>query len=240
MDIQEVVNSPGLWITSSFMVIIVLLQSIIYLKAAFIQAGKLKMTRKQCYAGMRSAMITAIGPSLSPVIIALALIAVLGAPTAWMRMNDIGAARTELAMVTLATQVIGMTPQSADFNLTGYAYALWGMALNNMGWMVVALVLTPGMTKYVSKLNTKYNPAWIKFLLSGATIGLFAFLLSNMLVQVKEGGLVPNSETWCAAAVSAVSMLIISRIFAGNQRLQEVALGISMLMGMCVTTVIFG
>ncbi|KMO85534.1 membrane protein [Megasphaera cerevisiae DSM 20462] len=240
MDLQSVINSPGLWVASSIMVIIVLLQSIIYLKTAFTQAERLNMSRKQCYAGMRSAMITAIGPSLSPVIIALALIAVLGAPTAWMRMNDIGAARTELAMVTLATQVIGLTPQSPDFNLTGYAYALWGMALNNMGWMIVALVLTPGMTKYVAKLNTKYNPAWIKFLLSGATVGLFAFLLSNALVQVKSGALSLNPGTWCAAAVSAVSMLVISRAFAKHQRMQEVALGLSMLIGMFVTTVIFG
>jgi len=240
MDLNSVVNSPGLWIASSIMVIVVLVQSIIYLRAALKQAEVLDISKKRCMAGMRSAMITALGPSLSPVIIALALIAILGAPTTWMRMNDIGAARTELAMVTLATQVVGMTPQSADFNLTGYAYALWGMALNNMGWMIVTLVLTPSMTKYVSKLNTKYNPAWIKYLLSGATVGLFAFLLSNALVQVKAGALVSNPGVWCAAIVSAISMLVISRAFAKHQRLQEVALGISMLVGMFVTAAIFG
>ena len=64
-------------------------------------AEKLEMPRERCVAGMRSAMITAIGPAFAPVIVLLALIAVLGAPTAWMRLNDVGAARTELAMVTL-------------------------------------------------------------------------------------------------------------------------------------------
>ena len=240
MELNSIINSPGIWIASSFMVIVVVAQSIIYLRTALKQARVLDISKKRCMAGMRSAMITALGPSFSPVIIAFALIAILGAPTTWMRLNDIGAARTELAMVTLATQVIGITPQASDFNLIGYAYALWGMALNNMGWLIVALLLTPSMTKYVSKLHTKYNPTWIKYLLSGATVGLFAYLLSNVLVQVKMGTLVSNSGIWCAAITSAISMLFISRAFAKHQHLQEVALGISMLVGMFVTTGIFG
>lgn len=240
MELNEIVNSPGLWIASSIMVIVVILQSVIYFKAAWTQAKILGISKDRCVAGMRSAMITALGPSFSPVIIALALIAILGAPTTWMRMNDIGAARTELAMVTLATQVVGMTPQSADFNIIGYAYALWGMALNNMGWMIVTLLFTPSMTKYVAKLNTKYNPAWIKYLLSGATVGLFAFLLSNALIQVKAGAFVPNAGTWAAAAIAGATMLFISKALAKHQRIQELALGIAMLVGMFVTQAIFG
>jgi len=240
MDLNSIANSPGLWIASSVMVIVVLLQSVIYLREALRQAKVLDISKKRCIAGMRSAMITALGPSLSPIIVAFALIAIVGAPTAWMRMNDIGAARTEIAMITLATQVIGMTPQSPDFSIMGYVYALWGMALNNMGWMIVTLLLAPNMTKYVAKLNVKYDPAWIKYLLSGATVGLFAFLLSNALIQVKNNVLVLDPGIWCAAIAAAISMLIISKAFSKHQRLQEVALGISMLVGMFTATAIFG
>ena len=69
--------------------------------------------------------------------------------------------------------------------------------------------------------------------LSGATVGLFAYLTSRQLVSLKPG-------LWCATAVSAISMLIISKVFAKHARLQELALGISMLIGMMVTTAIFG
>ena len=55
-----------------------------------------------------------------------------------MRMNDIGAARTELAMSALATKVVGVDMRSAAFDLKAFSYALWGMALNNAGWMLVA------------------------------------------------------------------------------------------------------
>lgn len=231
MDLKTVMNSPGMWIASSIMVIVVFTQSLIYLRSAFKMAEKLEMPRERCVAGMRSAMITAIGPAFAPVIVLLALIAVLGAPTAWMRLNDVGAARTELAMVTLSAKVIGVDPQSAAFNLKAYTYSLWGMALNNVGWMLVALLFTHRMGTMVTKLNQKYDPKWIKYLMSGASIGLFAFLLSGQLVNAKI-------NNWYAAFISAASMLLISKIFKKHQRLQELALGISMIVGMLLTTAI--
>lgn len=231
MDLKTIINSPGMWIVSSVMVIVILLQSMLFLREAFKAADKLNMPRQNCYAGMRSAMITALGPAFAPVIVLLALIAVLGAPTAWMRLNDIGAARTELAMVTLASKVIGIDPQSAAFNLKAYTYSLWGMALNNMGWMVVALLFTHKMGGMVTRLNQKYDPKWIKYLMTGASVGLFAFLLSGQLVNAKLGN-------WYAAFISACFMLVISKMFRKHQRLQELALGLSMIAGMMLATAI--
>lgn len=231
MDLKTVMNSPGLWFASSIMVIVVLIQSAIFLREALKAADRLHIPRERCYKGMRSAMITALGPAFSPVIVLFALIAVLGAPTAWMRMNDIGAARTELAMVTLASKVIGVDPQSAAYNLQAYSYSLWGMAINNVGWMLVALLFTHKMSSMVATLNIKYDPKWMKYLMTGATVGLFAFLLSGQLVGAK-------TDHWYAAFISAAVMLCISRFFKKHQKLQELALGISMLAGMLLTTAI--
>ncbi|EGO63347.1 DUF5058 family protein [Acetonema longum] len=231
MDLNTIINSPGMWLASSVMVIVILVQSIVFLREAFQAADRLNMPRKQCYAGMRSAMITALGPAFAPVIVLLALIAVVGAPTAWMRLNDIGAARTELAIVTLASKVIGVDPQSAAFNLKAYTYSLWGMALNNMGWMLVALLFTHKMSGMVTKLNQKYDPKWMKYLMTGATVGLFAFLLSGQLIGAK-------ADKWYAAFIAAACMLCISKLFRKHQRLQELALGISMLVGMMLATAI--
>ncbi|MBP2666543.1 MAG: hypothetical protein H6Q76_1523, partial [Firmicutes bacterium] len=140
MNLQSVMNSPGMWIASSFMVLVVLVQSALFMREGFKAANKLGMPRSECIKGMRAAMITAIGPSLAPVVILLALLAVLGGPTTWMRMNDIGAARTELAMSALATKVYGVEMRSAAFDLKAFSYAIWGMAMNNAGWMLVALI----------------------------------------------------------------------------------------------------
>ena len=231
MNLQTVMNSPGMWIASSAMVLVVLIQSMLFLREGFKAADKLGMSRDSCIKGMRAAMITAIGPSLAPVVILLALLAVLGGPTTWMRMNDIGAARTELAMSALATKVINVDMRSAAFDLKAFSYAIWGMALNNAGWMLVALIFVKRMNSAIGKMNQRYNPAWVKLIMTGAAIGLFASLWSPALI--KGGG------QFFAGIVSFVSMLLISK-YAGNYpRLQEPALGIAMLIGMFAAAYFF-
>lgn len=231
MDLKSVMNSPGMWVASSIMVIVVLVQSALFLREGFKAADKLGMPRSTAVKGMRAAMITAIGPSLGPVVILLALLAVLGGPTTWMRMNDIGAARTELAMSALATKVVGVDMRSAAFDLKAFSYALWGMALNNAGWMLVALLFVKRMNSAISKMNQKYDPAWVKLIMTGAAIGLFASLWSPALI--KGGG------QFFAGIVAFVSMFLIGK-YAGNYpRLQEPALGISMLIGMFAAAYFF-
>ena len=231
MDLKSVMNSPGMWVASSIMVIVVLVQSALFLREGFKAADKLGMPRSTAVKGMRAAMINAIGPSLGPVVILLALLAVLGGPTTWMRMNDIGAARTELAMSALATKVVGVDMRSAAFDLKAFSYALWGMALNNAGWMLVALLFVKRMNSAISKMNQKYDPAWVKLIMTGAAIGLFASLWSPALI--KGGG------QFFAGIVAFVSMFLISK-YAGNYpRLQEPALGISMLIGMFAAAYFF-
>ncbi|HBH1937103.1 TPA: DUF5058 family protein, partial [Clostridioides difficile] len=89
MKFQEMINSPGLWIVSSFLVIISVVQAIVFMKEALKEASNLGIEKKGIKAAIRSASVTAIGPSLSPVITLLSLVAVIGAPTTWMRLCDV-------------------------------------------------------------------------------------------------------------------------------------------------------
>ena len=235
MNLQAIINSPGLWIASSFTVIAVVAQSIIFLRTALNEAKRLDMPKEQYIGGLRSAVITAIGPSLSPIIILMSLITVVGAPTAWMRLNDIGAARTELAMVTISSGLLGVDPSSSGFGIEAFSYSVWGMALNNLGWILVGLVLTHRMSGTVDRLYSKYDPKWIKLLMFGATLGLFSYLISFQIV----GKAAIKTESLAAAIIAGGTFLIIAKAFKNNQRLQELALGLSMLVGMLVTNAIF-
>ena len=225
MNLQSVINSPGMWIASSIMVIVVIVQSLLFMRVAFERATQLNIPRSECIRGMRSAVFTALGPSMGPVIVMLALLAIVGAPTTWMRMNDVGACRAELAMVSMSAQVAGVTDlHSEAFDLRAFSFVIWGMALNNLGWMAFALISVSRMDKAIKFLNEKSDPQWIKMLLGGAIIGLFAYLLSPSLL--KGGGNI------AAAAVSFAAMSLISRYLGKHRRLQEFALGIAMLAGM--------
>lgn len=237
MDLQEIMNSPGLWIASSIMVIAVVGQAIFFLRASLKETKLIGLQREQYVAGMRSSLITAIGPSFSPVIVLLSMIAVIGGPTTWMRLCDVGAGRTELAVVSLAAQAVGAEPGTDSFGLEAFTYSIWAMALNNLGWLVVVLITTHKISGIVDKLYSKYDPKWIKLLMGGTILGLFAYLLSNQIAPgLMEGNLAPI----VAAVASGGTMLIISKALAKHQRLQELALGISMIVGMAVAQIAFG
>ncbi|KAK2309662.1 hypothetical protein XC48_18705 [Clostridioides difficile] len=216
---------------SSFLVIISVVQAIVFMKSALKEASNLGIERKGIKAAIRSASVTAIGPSLSPVITLLSLVAVIGAPTTWMRLCDVGAARTELGVISLTSNLSGVEVGSAAFGAEAFSYALWGMALNNLGWLLVVFILGHRMRGIVEKMNVKYNPTWVKKLLAGATVGLFAYLLSNQIKTFEIPKLTP-------AVISAIVMLVLTTLFKKNQRLQELSLGIAMLIGMFGTQIV--
>ena len=235
MDFQTIINSPGIWIVSAVLVIISVSQAVVFMRAALKEASSIGINKEKKAAAIRSACITAIGPSLSPVITLLSLVAVVGAPTTWMRLCDVGAARTELGVIALTSNMAGVEVGSAEFGMQAWSYGLWGMALNNFGWLFVVFILGHRMSGVVEKMNTKYDPAWIKKLMAGATLGLFGYLLLNAISvsTITMPKLMP-------AIISAAVMIVLTTVFKKHQRLQELALGISMLVGMFVTQAMFG
>ena len=233
MDFQAMINSPGLWIASSVMVIATMVQALVFFRTSLKEAHEIGIERQRYRAGIRSAIITSIGPSFSPVIVLLSMVAVIGAPTTWMRLCDVGAARTELAVISLAAGMAGAEVGTESFGTTAFSYSLWAMALDNLGWLVIVLLLNHRMSGIVVKMNEKLNPKWVKLLMGGATLGLFAYLLTNQLVG-------KTSIKWAAAILSGVIMLVLTTAFKKHQRIQELALGISMLGGMFLTQAIMG
>ncbi len=233
MGYKEIINSPGLWIVSSFIVIISVSQAIVFMKSAIREADELGIDKEKRKSAIRSATFTAIGPSLAPVITLLTMVAIVGAPTTWMRLCDVGAARSEIGVLSITSSLTGAEIGTSSFGLEAFSNGLWGMALNNFGWLFVVFILGHRMGNVVTKMNSKYDPKWVKKLMGGATIGLFAFLLCNQVSTYTMDKFLP-------AIASAVSMSIFSSVFKKNKRLQEVALGVSMLIGMFVSQAVLG
>lgn len=229
MNIQEITNSPGLWLVCSVMVIVILTQSILYFRLGRTEAKRLEIPKEKVNQGIRAAIITAIGPTLSSAIVLLSLVVMIGGPMAWMRLNDVGAARTEMAIVSMIQSII---PEGSS-ELTALTFAAWGQAFNNVGWMIVALVATKRMGWAVGKMNEKFSPVLVKAAMSGAAVGLFAYLVPNNLIG-------KASPYWIAAVVSGGSILVINKVFKNQQRLQEFSLGIAMILGMIAASVANG
>jgi hypothetical protein len=151
-----------------------------------------------------------------------------------MRLNDIGAARTELAMSGLAAGVYGVDLRSPAFDLKGFSYCLWGMALNNLGFIALAMILTHRMGGMLARLNAKADPKWIKYMLGGLAIALFSYLLTTNMIGTKT----LKAGNFYAAITSAITFLLISRSVKKIRVLQEPALGIAMFAGMLVAAIL--
>jgi hypothetical protein len=230
--LKEIQNSPGMWAASSVMIIVIVVQCVLFMREALRGAKALGIPRERYMNGIRAAFFTTLGPALSPAIIMVGLVMVVGAPTAWMRLCDVGAARSELGAITAAAGVIGVDPSSADYDLRAYSYSMWGMALNNFGWMFCTIVLTHKMSGMVTALGKKYSAKRIAYCTAGAAIGLFAYLLANQVVVNH------NSQKDIGVIAAVAAMLLITHGFSRVKRLKEFSLGIAMIAGMAAATII--
>jgi len=230
MGINEIINSPGMWAACGIMVIVVVGQSILFLRKALKHAPSVGLTKDQTKSGIRASIITAIGPSFAPVLVLLSLVSVLGAPTTWMRMNDIGAPRTELAMAEVAVGVVDGELTPGAMTAEAFSAATWGMALNNVGWMLLTLFLTHRMSKALGWMNAKYNPKWIKLLMLGAAFGLFGYMTSNQIVGKAPPALV-------AVLAAGAGMVLINKFLGKYRFIREPALGICMIIGMAAASI---
>lgn len=214
-------NGFGMLAACSIMVIVILVQSILFFRLGRKRAKELGIPNHVIKDSAVAAAVTAVGPTLSMAIVILSLVAVVGGPMAWMRLNDIGAARTELSVISMVESVLPANYTEADY----FTFASWGMALNNVGWMAVSLFLTPNMGRAVDAMNTKFNPKSVKLVMSAAALALFAYLWGNAVI----GKAAPY---YVAAGVSAVSILLIKKLFGNKKRIQELSYGIAMIIGM--------
>lgn len=226
---QEILNSPAMWIVCSVMMVMLLAMVIVFLRMSLKTAKDLNVSNVR--AGIRAAAVTAVGPSLSNVLIILSLVAMVGAPNTWMRVNDVGAPRTELGMAAVYVQQVGQSLGDGTLDVSGISYLLWGMSFSVVGWMIVTLILTPNMGKAIDVLNKKFNPLLIRTILGTSTFGVFCYLLSSNIIG-------QTSYYYAlAAAVGCISILIITKFFKKNKTVMQLSLGIAIVIGVAVTAI---
>lgn len=227
-EFQQIVNRWDIWLVCSLMIVMIVTQSAVFLRNALREAKTLEISAQRRHSAIRSACISSLGPSLSPVIIALSMMTVVGAPNAWMNLNNIGAARTELANIAIGASFAGVEELSSNIGLEGWSYALWACALNGAGWMLVVFFLNHRMDRISNSLYERYDAAMVSTLMGAAVTSLFCYLLSNQLVNKAY-------DYYVAALISGGCMLVFTQLCKKNRILQELSLGISMLAGMLIT-----
>lgn len=227
MDLKAIMNSPGLWVASGVMMVIVVAQACIYFKMSLKQASEVGISDTVVKDCIRSSIYTSLGPIFAMIIICVSMVALYGAPTTWMRMNDVGAARTELAVGEIAKKSIEMSPGAPGYAEKAFTYGLWGMALNNVGWFVTALLFTKQMGKIVTHLDENYDKNWVRLVMAAAMLGLYGCMLSANVIGKTNYHIV-------SAVTAGIVVLVLDKVFGKYKKLQEFSMGIALFVAIFV------
>lgn len=118
-----------------------------------------------------------------------------------------------------------------EYELQNLSYAVWAQGIDVAGWLIGAMAMITAGGAVTKTLNEKFDPKWIKLLMGGCLVSLFSYLLINQVYG--------KASPYAVAAVAGgITMFILNKAFAKNKRLQELGLGISIIVGAAVAAVI--
>ena len=231
MDISAIKNGFGMWAASGVMVLVILIQATLFMRLSKKEAATLEISKEKQKEAMRSAAVTALGPALALSVMLITLMASLGGPTAWMRMNDVGSGRTELAIAAMVSDMVTAAAGTIEWELQNLSYAVWAQGIDVAGWLIGAMIMIFAGGAVTKTLNEKFDPKWIKLLMGGCLVSLFSYLLINQ-VYGKANPFV------FAAVFGGATMLVLNKLFSKNKRMQELSLGIAIIVGAALATLL--
>lgn len=228
-DYLEIANSPALWITCIPAIAMVIFQAVIFTQRAFRASKVTTLTPHQCRTALRVGATSAVGPAMAIFIVMVGMMAVIGAPMSWLRLNFIGSATTELTATTVGAKALGVELGSAGYGLTGFAASVWTMTLNGCGWLLFCGLFTDKMDKIMVKF-TGGNLAIMTAVCGAAVLGTASYLATDQALR---------SSPHLAAVITAIlSMMVLIKVSENRPKLKEYNLGIAMILGMTAAVIV--
>lgn len=229
-DYLDYANSGMVWALCAITVVIMIVQVVLFRRAALKTAHELKMPKETTDLAFRTGLFSAIGPAVGVFIVIVGVIGSIGAPMAWLRCSVIGSAGTELYGASIGAQIAGTTLGAADYDLTAMALSWWSMALNGCGWMLFVGFFTPALDKLRTKMSGG-DAAWVGVFSLACCIGMFGYLTHSNIIA----GMGPAA----AAIGGAVSMAVINTWLTKKcPKLAEFSLGIAMIIGIALAAIV--
>ncbi|MFI7481172.1 DUF5058 family protein [Kocuria sp. M1R5S2] len=232
-DILSVAQLPVLWICALGVFAVIIVQTVIYIRAARVAAPAAGMQPGELRTSFRAGAVSAIGPSLAVALVAVALLAVFGTPAVLMRIGLIGSVSFETGAASIAAGTMGADLGGPTYTQGVFAVAFMAMSLGGAMWMIATLVLTPLLKRGDVNLR-KVNPA-VMTVVPGAAL-LAAFFALGL-------GELPKSGNHVVAFLASSAAMAVCLGFAKALRAQwirEWALGVAILTALVVTYLTVG
>lgn len=224
-DILAVANMPLLWASALGVFLVIIIQTIIYIKAARRAGPEIGLSHDALSRSFRSGAVAAIGPSIAVVIVALSLLALFGTPGVLVRIGLIGSVAYETGAASVAAGSVGAELGGPDYTQTAFAVAFFAMSAGGAMWMLSTLVMTPILQRSEKKL-ARVNPLLLTIVPGAALVAAF---LSLGIAEI------PKSGAHTVALLVGGGVMGLAAFLAAHLRqswIREWGLGVAILVGL--------
>lgn len=225
---EAIKNMNGtIWVFAIILIGLVLVQSFLFLRLALRFNKKHQLASSQeLKDAVRVGGIAAVGPSLSSIVVALSLIAMVGSGTAFMRCGVIGSPGWELFMANIAASVAGTSFGSPDFTESVFTFCIFCMVLASAPYFINTIIMLKPLDTMVEKSKAKKKKiSFMPYLATSSMFGLLTYIIMDYL----------SSAASIAAVIGAAVGYILCEKLAkklDNATLGSFALAIGMVFGM--------
>lgn len=174
---------------------------------------------------VKSSAVASIGPSLSVVVVVIAMISLVGPSVTFMRTGVIGAADYELWLADVVATAMGVTLGGEGFTEAVFTCAIFGMILGSAPYMVNLLITLKPIDTLAQKAKNKKH-SFIPILGMTAELGFLGY----WTLSTASGG-APKTVGIIAGLLSSMGVTAFVRK-TGNEKLGDWILGIALIGGM--------
>jgi hypothetical protein len=219
-ELAEIAFHPVLWALAVAVFAVIVLQSVIYLRAIRRSATAAELSQAEVSQAVRTGAVAAIGPSLAVALVALSLLPLFGTPAVLTRIGLVGSAPYDVAAAGIGASTVGASLGGDGYTAKVFAISFAAMCVLGVLWMVSALIITP-LFNQTGKALRKVNPKVMAIAPLVVLPLAFAFLIISELGKSPTNGIV--------LVVSAVigGICLLAAVKWGVHWLREWGLGIA-------------
>ncbi|MGL1891254.1 MAG: DUF5058 family protein [Spirochaetaceae bacterium] len=226
MDYMKVANGKVLFILAGIVILVVMTQSVVFLKMAWKRGLKIGLSKEKLVETVKTSAVFAIVPSIPIVIALIAISPVLGLPFSWMRLSVIGSQSYEMIAAKIGATSMGIKSLvDPGYTAQAFSNSMWVMSIGIIWGLVLCIF---GLKKYQNKMKQvkQKDSVWAEIMINALFFGMLSVFLGDPIVS---GGI-----SLMVLLSSALVMLLITWIAKITKKgwIKDFALSVSMVAGM--------
>jgi len=218
-----------IWVFAAILISLVLVQSFLFYRLAsnFNKKNNL-VSKAEIRDAVQTGAISAIGPSISSIVVALSLIAMVGGACTFMRCGVIGAPAWELLMANIAVSAAGAQFGAASFTKAVFTMCMFCMVLGSAPYFLNTIIMLKPLDMAIEKgKQKKAKITFMPYLSASAMFGLLGYSLCDCFKNLASVG---------AMIGAAIGYALFDKLTAktGKAIVGSFSLAVGMICGMIV------